>query len=65
MTKPMNKIDLPAAPTAQAGKLIEEFCPQGGLRVCPWRLRGLPLIYNLTLPFDCPKNGDPLSIQAV
>ncbi|MDD2389156.1 MAG: restriction endonuclease subunit S [Desulfobacterales bacterium] len=25
----MNKIDLPAAPTAQVGKLIEEFCPQG------------------------------------
>ena len=29
MTKPMNKIDLPAAPTAQVGKLIEELCPQG------------------------------------
>mgnify|MGYP005630934201 CR=1 FL=1 len=27
MTKPLNKIDLPAAPTAQVGILIAELCP--------------------------------------
>lgn len=29
MTKPLNKIDLPAAPTAQVGKQIAELCPEG------------------------------------
>ncbi|MBA4391155.1 MAG: restriction endonuclease subunit S [Syntrophus sp. (in: bacteria)] len=29
MAKPLNNIDLPAAPTAQVGKLIAELCPEG------------------------------------